>query len=567
MATYRLADAVPETVRDALSAYDPLTAKLLYGRGIESAVDAEAFLNPDYANGRHDPFLLHDMERAVTRILAAVENGDKIVVYSDYDCDGIPGAVVLHDFFRAIGHGNTEHYIPHRHFEGFGLNERAVEKIGAGGARLIVTIDCGTSDHVAISAANARGIDVIVTDHHEPPAEMPAAHAIVNPKVGDAYPFTELCGAGVVFKLVEALLARGGFSVPPGKEKWWLDMVGLATVSDMVPLTGENRVFAHYGLEVLRRSRRPGLQHLFRKARISQQHLTEDDVAFTLAPRLNAASRMDTPEDAFQMLATEDEVDAGARVLHLERLNNERKGLVASMTKELKRRMAELAELPDVIVLGNPEWRPALAGLAANSVAEAYRRPAFIWGRDGNGVIKGSCRSEGKTSIVTLMNAVSDIFLEHGGHHMSGGFSVRDEHVFTFGDELNAAYRTLGTEAVHDEERVIDASLPLSSVDDRLVRTLAALGPYGVGNPKPLFEFKEVAPAEVVQFGKAKEHVKLTFEEGGRRIEAIAFFATPESFTAVPRAGGPITLLAHVERSFFMGRQQTRLRIVDIVQR
>lgn len=563
--SYRLADSVPASVLSALSDVSPLAARLLYNRGITDQESARTFLNPDYAS-RHDPFLLHDMETAVTRILHALRQGERIVVYSDYDCDGIPGAVILHDFFAAIGYEHVEHYIPHRHFEGFGLSTSAVAKIAKTGATLLVTIDCGTADHEAIGAAASAGIDVIVTDHHEPNGVETAAVALVNPKLG-GYPCADLCGAGVVFKLVEALIARGSFALTPGYEKWWLDMVGIATIGDMVPLLGENRVLAHYGLEVLRKSRRPGLQHLLRRARADQRYLSEDDIGFTIAPRINAASRMDTPEDAFFMLAATDEGDAGARALHLEKLNNERKGLVAAMTKELKKRIGDMAALPDVLVMGSPEWRPALAGLAANSLAETYRRPAFIWGRDGNGVVKGSCRSEGRTSVVTLMNAARDLFSEHGGHHMSGGFSVKDEHVHTFPEVLNSAYRTLGHDAVVDEEVVIDAELTFDHVDTELVRTLDALAPYGVGNPKPLFAFNDVAPLRVEIFGKGKEHLKLVFARGDSSLEAIAFFAHPDSFAHVPEEGKPLRLIAHVEQSHFMGRRSTRLRIVDILSK
>jgi single-stranded-DNA-specific exonuclease len=563
--SYTIAPLVPQEVAVTLGGIDPLKTQLLYTRGVRTPEDVRTFLEPDYDQHRHDPFLLPGMDVAVERILRTIRDGEQITVYADYDCDGIPGAVVLHDFFKDIGYEHVTVYIPHRHYEGFGLNERAVEKIADSGTTLIITVDCGSSDAAAIAAARARGVEVIVTDHHEVPQGELGAVALVNPKAGGTYPFEGLCGAGVAFKLVEALIARGDFTYPPGREKWLLDMVGLATVSDMVPLVGENRVFAKYGLTVLRKSRRPGLQHLFRVARANQRYLTEDDIGFTIGPRINAASRMDTPEDAFLMLAAREEGDAGARVSHLERLNNERKGLVASMVKELKKRVEDMVEVPPVLVVGSPEWRPALAGLAANNLAETYHRPAFVWGRDGNGIVKGSCRSEGATSVVALMNAVADIFLEHGGHHMSGGFSVRDEHVFAFPERVVGAYHALGGEAAVPNALVVDAELSLASVNDRLIALLGELAPFGVGNEKPVFAFPAVAPARVERFGKAKEHLKLTFVEDGRTLEAIAFFASPDSFTEVPDAGKTCTLIAHVEESYFMNRRQTRLRIVDVV--
>lgn len=545
---------------------DWLTRQLLHVRGITVEDDIEAFLNPDY-EARHDPFLLHDMKLAVTRVLTALKKNEKVTIFSDYDCDGIPGAVILHDFFKAIGYDNFDNYIPHRHYEGFGLSVEAIEKIQSGDSKLVITIDCGTSDFEAVEKANELGIDVIITDHHETKDQLPKAVAVVNPKIGDTYPFTGLCGAGVVFKLVEALIAEGDFELKTGWEKWWLDMVGIATIADMVPLVDENRIFAKYGLEVLRKSRRPGLQHLLRKNRLNQRLITEDDVGFTLGPRINAASRMDDPEHAFQMLATADEGEAGARVDHLERLNNERKGLVAAMTKELKKRLNEMIELPPVIVLGNPGWRPSLVGLSANALSEELNRPVFLWGRDGNGVFKGSCRSEGRTSVVTLMEAAKDLFIEYGGHHMSGGFSVHERHIFSLPQKLSDAFSALGESVMYEEQMIIDAELTLDAVNNELIKTLKALAPFGSGNTKPLFAFQGVVPSSVENFGKTKEHLKLILPRTDDRLEAIAFFKQPQSFTHVPKAGEPMTLLAHVEESFFMNRRQVRLRVVDILEK
>jgi single-stranded-DNA-specific exonuclease len=505
------------------------------------------------------------MELAVERILEAIKNEDKIVIFSDYDCDGIPGAVVLHDFFKAVGHTNFTNYIPHRHFEGFGLSIKAVEKIKEEGGTLVITIDCGTSDIEAADRAAELGIDLIVTDHHEPKATLPKAVAVVNPRVGDTYPFPHLCGAAVVFKLVEALIKRGGFNLKPGQEKWWLDMVALATIGDMVPLVGENRLYASFGLKVLRKSRRPGLQHLFKKARSSQVHATEDDIGFTLAPRINAASRMDSPEDAFLMLSESDLGRANGHAEHLEKLNNERKGVVASMTKELKRRVEEMIEVPDVLVLGNPEWRPALVGLCANGLSEQFSRPVFLWGRDGNGVIKGSCRSTTPVSVVRLMEASADHFLEHGGHHASGGFAVKEDSVFHLSQFLNEALISLGDKAVANEEVLVDAVLSLDDVNRSLVNNLRGLAPFGTGNKKPLFAFRAVTADEVQVFGKAREHLKLLFKTGRGNLEAIAFFSSPDQFPVLSTSETPFTLLAHVEESFFMNRMQLRLRIVDIV--
>lgn len=549
---------------DTLDQYSALLQSLFNRRGITDPKQAEAFLHPSYETELHDPFLMNDMQTAVERITTAIDNKEQIVIFSDYDCDGIPGAVVLHDFFKAICYEQFSNYIPHRHYEGFGLSVAAVEKLAKAGAQLVITIDCGTSSNEAIERAADLGVDVIVTDHHEPGSELPPATAIVNPKLG-SYPFTELCGAGVVFKLVQALIAHGSHELTVGWEKWWLDMVGIATIADMVPLVGENRVLATYGLQVLRKSRRPGLQQLLRKQRANQAYLTEDDIGFTIGPRINAASRMDNPEFAFTLLSTTDEGEAGACVDQLEALNTKRKTTVAQMTKEVHKRMKELTAVPEVIVLGNPKWRPSLVGLTASKLAEEYNRPAFIWGRDGNNEIKGSCRGGGGVSVVKLMEAVPELFSEYGGHHGAGGFSVHEEHIHTFPTVLNEAYLKIGDAAKVQTEVVIDHECTLDEITTTTLREQQSLAPFGVANPKPLFKIASVVPQEVSIFGKTKEHTKLTFSTEGVAKEAIAFFKLPAHFTKEPVAGKQLTLLAELEQSFFMGRLQTRLRIVDVV--
>ncbi len=566
--TYALYEASAE--KESLLAYTPLMQQLLLNRGITNAEDAEKFLHPNYDAHLHDPFLFTDMERAVGRILLAVKNNEHIVIYTDYDCDGIPGGVVLHDFFTAIGYTNFENYIPHRHHEGYGFNAASVSQFKERDAKLIITVDCGIVDHEAATRAKEEGIDVIITDHHEPSDTLPDAYAVINPKRDDAYPFKGICGTGVAFKLAQAVLTRGReqgtITLKEGLEKWWLDMVGLATIADMVPLRDENRVLAHYGLSVLRKSNRPGLQQLLKKSGGSQRHLTEDDIGFTIAPRINAASRMDNPEDAFHMLRTRDVLDADIRATHLEKLNNERKGVVAAMSKEVKKRIEAQESVPSVIVMGNPEWRPSLVGLVANSLMEEYRRPVFLWGRDGRGIIKGSCRSDGSPSTLNLMEAVKDSFLFYGGHHGAGGFAVSDDGIFTLGDSLNSAYETFNTELGSAEETYVDADISLIDINDGLLRTLRDLSPFGEGNPKPLFRLNNIVPEKVQSFGSTKNHTKLIFNAGRKDIEAIAFFKTPEQFDLMPVADRALTLIAHVEQSYFMGRMQTRLRIVDIIE-
>lgn len=542
-----------------------LTEHLLYHRGHTTKAQQEKFLNPDYEKDQHDPFLFKDIDKAVERILRAIKENERVVVYSDYDTDGIPGAVVFHDFFKKIGFTNFINYIPHRHDEGFGLHKEAIKEFAESDTKLIITIDCGITDVESVKAANKLKIDVIITDHHMTGDVVPPAFAIINPKQKECtYPEKMLCGSGVVFKLIQALIKKGNFSIPTGWEKWLLDMVGIATLSDMVPLTGENRVFASYGLKVLRKSPRLGLIMLLKKTKTDQRYLTEDDIGFTIGPRINAASRMGVPKDAFKLLAATDLDEATLMVDHLDKINNERKGIVSAMVKEARAHIQERYEiLPDVFVLGNPEWKPSLLGLVANTLAQEFVKPVFLWGRDGDGIIKGSCRSDGVTDLVQLMKKTPDTtFLQFGGHAFSGGFSVGSKKIHTLGEALNTAFASVKNEK-KIEESYIDYELTLDKVDRATFKLIDALSPYGMANEKPIFMFRNVTPTTIKSFGKEKNHLELIFTHKLRNISAISFFSTPEDWNI--KEGVPMDLVAHIEKSMFRSREEIRLRIIDIL--
>jgi single-stranded-DNA-specific exonuclease len=544
---------------------DTLTEHLLYHRGHTTKIQQEKFLNPDYEKDQHNPFLLKDMNMAVERILKAITENERVVIYSDYDTDGIPGAVVFHDFFKKIGFNNFINYIPHRHDEGFGLHKDAIKEFAKDNTKLIITIDCGITDVESVKVANKLTIDVIITDHHMTGEIVPPAFAIINPKQKEcAYPEKMLCGSGVAFKLIQALIQKGNFSLPLGWEKWLLDMVGIATLSDMVPLVGENRVFATYGLKVLRKSPRLGLVMLLKKAKTDQRYLTEDDIGFTIGPRINAASRMGVPKDAFKLLAATDLDEAVLMVDHLDKINNERKGIVAAMVKEARAHIKERYEvLPDVFVLGNPEWKPSLLGLVANTLAQEFVKPVYLWGRDGDGVIKGSCRSDGVTDLVLLMKKTPNTtFLQFGGHAFSGGFSVNGKNIHTLAGVLNTAYVDLKNEK-KIQEYSVDAELTLDRIGRETFKAIDLLSPFGMANEKPLFMFRNVTPTTIKLFGKEKNHLELTFTHKLRNISAISFFTTAEDWGI--KKDVPLTLIAHIEKSMFRAREEIRLRIVDIL--
>lgn len=563
-----------------------LLLDLLIKRGYDTPESQDRFLNPKYDLHTYDPFLLSDMQKGIERIFSAILNYEKICVYHDYDADGIPGAVVLHDFFKKIGYDNVMFYVPHRHTEGYGLHLDALDKIKAEGVTLMITVDLGITAHSEVLRATELGIEVIITDHHEPLETLPQAYAVINPKIavnGVSYPDTMLCGCATAFKLVQGMLAvlRGEkelgvnvqtilekISVPAiGWEKWLLDMVGIATLSDMVPLVNENRVFAYYGLHVLRKTKRPGLIAMFQNMRMYQANLTGDDIVFSITPRLNAASRMAHPEIAFNLLTTDSFATATEITKQLSKLNDERKLEVARAVKQVHKKLTGRADLPNVLVVGDPDWSPGVLGLIASKIVEEYDRSAFVWCVECD-MVKGSCRARNGDHVVDLMNEVSDQFVQYGGHEGAGGFAMEKENIHFLEDKLNAAGEKIfthhdGTELVRES---VDHDLVISVADITrdLHTALTALSPFGLGNKSPIFLLSQVTPISLSSFGKGKEHLEMTFQHGNTTVRAIQFFTKPERYKLDPENPTAIDIYGHVEYSVFMGKGELRVRILDI---
>ncbi len=544
-------------------AHEDLIPDLLHARGVTEEGFKDRFLAPDFERDSHDPFLLSDMDKAVERILLARERGEIVVVWSDYDADGLPAGVMLTQFLRDIGL-NVIHHIPHRNNDGFGLNKKGIENLSNQGAKVMITADCGTTDLEQIAFANEKGIDTIVTDHHVAPPQLPAALAVINPKRLDSkYPFDGLCGAGVAWKLVQAILVKNRpESYAEGREKWFLDLVGIATLSDMVPLVGENRMLAYFGLTVMRRARRPGLRALLQLLKIKPATITEDDVGFMISPRINAASRMGNPLTAARLLAAEGE-EAMGLARELQALNDERKGVVAATVKEANKRLAEQSTPSPIIVLGSPNWRPGILGLVASSLVETHQKPVFLWGREGGEELKGSCRSDGVANVVDCMRLAhaEDLFVDFGGHHGAGGFSLLQEHAHELHTRLERAYESLRSEVSSAVEIVIDRTLELAELPHAL-KQIQKLAPFGVGNTKPLFLLPNVTVSNIKLFGKTQNHLGLTLVKDMARTEAIAFFSTPDSFQKPIVKDMKADIVGHVELDW---RGQPRLRIVDVL--
>ncbi len=569
---FPLHDPLTDLLRDELKEYDDLTASLLARRGINTKEEAEKFLTPSYDEHLHDPLLMQDMEKGARRLAEAIVGGEKIAVWTDYDCDGVPAAALLYDFLNKAG-ANFENYIPHRHNEGYGVNVAGIEKLAERGVMLIVTADSGITDVAAVTRANELGINVIVTDHHLPLEEgLPPAYAVINPNAREreTYPFKGLCGSGVAWKLVCATLAvepKLREKVPEGWEKWLLDMVALATIADMVSLVGENRVLASYGLKVMRKSPRLGLQKLCRATRAEQKSISEDDVGFLIAPRVNAASRMGEAQDAFHLFITSDETEADTLAKKLEKLNRSRKAEAGAITRAIHEKLKERGA-KSVIALGDPEWRPALLGLVANTIAEEFERPVFLWGREGNMSLKGSVRSGNGVHILELMRATENTFSQFGGHARAGGFTVLDTEIFFLEDRLVEAYEKIKSSVNEDDLALkADAELAPSEVTLEFLQKIERLAPFGIDNPKPVFLLRNVPLQKISRFGKAQEHVKVTLaREGARDIDAVMFFAKGPiaRMTELLSPFDQVNILAHLERDTFSRVSPVRLRLLDI---
>ncbi len=540
--------------------------KLFEKIGIKTEIEKEKFLNPDYIRDLHDPKLLPDLEKAIERIFSAITAGEKIAIYSDYDCDGIPGATILSEFLRSLGVRHLEVYIPDRNTLGYGLHQGILEKIIDLKTTLLITIDLGTTAREAIDFAEANGVNVIVIDHHEAPDVLPKPFALINPKLKDSkYPFRELCGTGITYKVILGFLDKYHeyFKYPRGKEKWLLDLVALSTIADQVPLIDENRVLAKYGLMVMRKGKRLGLKALADRSKINIRNITEDDINFSIAPKINAASRMDEAYKAYQLLSAEDKDSADILSEDLAKLSDKRKIIVATMMKEANKSI-KTRGFENVICVGSPTWSPGLLGLLASKLCEEYKKTTFVWGRTHGEkeVIKGSCRSFGNADVVEIMKNTVDSFIDIGGHKKAGGFSVKDGEIHNLPALLEKAFLSSSSQNNEENENFIE--FDSFFVNRNGVSSMEKFAPFGMGNPKPVFELKDALILGVKTFGKEKNHTELEISINGQAIKAIAFFKKPEDYKIDMKKGDFITMVGLVEKSFFGGYEKIRIRILDI---
>lgn len=556
---WEIAPTIPSSINEALHEFSPLLRQLLFNRGIQDSLTAEAYIQ-GIASLSTDPFQLKDMEKAVEVLFQSIENSKKIAVYGDYDGDGVTASALLFEFFRDLG-VDARIYIPNRFDEGYGLNLDAIEALASEGIQLMITVDCGIRSVREIARAKELGMQVVLTDHHQPGDEIPVADAVINSKqLGDNYPYKSLAGVGLAYKLASAYLLRH-----PHRElraEHWLDLVAIGTVTDISPLTDENRALVKTGLEYMRQVNRQGLFSLCQVAGISLEKINTGNIGFGIGPRINAAGRMDTAKDAFHLLTATDLVTAATFAQKLEVQNRRRKEL----TEEIQKRSLEIAlqSQPDApfVFAAAPEFNEGVVGLAASRVAEALYRPAII-GHEDEEQIVASCRSIPEFNIVEALDQCRNLLVRHGGHSMAAGLTISTQNVSAFLEKFTeiASKELHGTQLV--PKLVIDREIALERVRPDnipgILEDVSLLEPTGSDNPEALFCSRncQVRSAKTMSEG---QHLKLFLRTGDRDWEAVAF----NQGYWMNQLPEKIDIVYNFEQNTWNGRQTLQLRVRDI---
>lgn len=554
--------------------------QLLVARGLTGRA-RDAFLNPSY-DARHDPFLLPDMQAAVDRLVRARHAQEHVTIYGDYDIDGLTATTVLLDAFESFGFTRVDAFIPNRFVEGYGLTVDAVERIAASGAQLIVTVDCGSLSEKEIVRANELGVDIIVTDHHNVAPVQPPAVAVINPKrllqeyldeydhyqlkpdsslVGSIYPFLDLAGVGVAFKLVQALQTRLD-GLADGQEKWLLDLVALGTVCDVVTLVDENRANVYWGLKVLAKAKRPGLKALMAVAGVEPMAVNARSLGFGLGPRMNAAGRLETAQHSLDMLRASDPMTAYEKAQQLDALNLARRAEQDKIFKEALVQ-AERFAADDVLVVSAPGWNHGIIGIVAAKLLEKYKKPTYVLEEMGDEA-KGSARSYGDFSAADAIRAADDLITKGGGHKLAAGVTLPTAHIPAFRQRVNEFYRAqnLFNQAALLLPKADVSVAQLAHVGEELLRLLAQLEPFGNGNPEPILHAENLLVINQRRMGADAQHVKLELQDAtGRSMQFLAFSA-PDHFFVQP--GERVAAWFQPTINEWQGRQSIEGRLLHI---
>jgi single-stranded-DNA-specific exonuclease len=550
-ARWKILPPVPDEYLNA-SDLSPLLAQLFYNRGVKIE-DIAPFLSAD-CRLEGNPFLLPDISQAVSRVYKAVLSREKIAVYGDFDVDGVTAIVILVEGLSRLG-AEVITYIPDRVNEGHGLKISALEKLQAQGADLVITVDCGVTDLAEVKQAQKMGMDMIITDHHIPLGNLPRAVAVVDPKRKDSvYPYPDLAGAGVAFKLLQALFHKDN------REKWLtglLDLVVLATITDLVTLVGENRYLVKEGLRELNNSSRVGIQEMVKLAGLKPGELDAEDISWVLGPRLNAAGRVDNASTSYQLLTTQSPEEARLLALELEKKNAERQKLTSEVLSRAREKLAAKLHLP-VLIDSDESYSIGVIGLVAGKIADEFYKPAIIISL-GSELCQGSCRSIPEFDVVAALESCHNLLATFGGHPLAAGFTVTRQNLARLGERIT----TLATDQLgHLDLRpkiVIDAELPLATFSGETFNLMQKLSPFGRGNSQPTFLTRQVEVIECRNFGNQGEWLRLKLKQGNVTWQAVDF----ESRRAREEIPSHIDIVYNLEKSRWNGEEVLGLNLRD----
>lgn len=532
----------------------PLMAQLLYNRGIADRAQAESFLAAD-EQLLNDPFLLPDMDKAVSRIYSALLSGETIAIYGDFDADGMTATAILAQGISFLG-GTTVPYIPHRVEEGYGLNNAALQKLHKEGVSLIITVDCGISNADEVDAARSMGLDIVITDHHTVPERMPQAVAVVNPKRADcSYPFRKLAGVGVAFKLLQALFGSLG---KDGYIDSFLDLVAFGTVADMEPLLGENRYLVKRGLELLRATKRPGLREMAKCAGVSISSVDPEVISWSLGPRLNAAGRLEHAMAGYDILLTDSVEEAQKLAKELETRNSERQRLTEVVLARARQKLLARGADSPVLMVSDEEFASGVVGVVAGRLADEFYRPVIVF-EQGKEWSRGSARSIPEFDVVAALTACSSLLHRFGGHPMAAGCTVATENL----EQLEACLHRIATEQISRLDLrpllPIDAEVSLSTLDGGTFQMMQRLAPFGCDNPYPTFVSRDVNVLAHRCVGADGKHLKFKLREGNATWDAIGFRLGSLASEVTPL----LDIVYNLEVDQWRGQETLQLNILD----
>ena len=546
---------------------DRVLADLLVQRGVETFDQARSFFRPRLED-LHDPFLMTDMDKAVQRLHEAITQGQKILVYGDYDVDGTTAVAQVYSFIKRFTQ-QVDFYIPDRYDEGYGLSYKALDWAGDNDVDLVITLDCGIKAIDKVEYARAKGIEVIICDHHLPEDELPGAVAILDPKREDChYPFDDLCGCGVGFKLVQGYVQR--YQLDPEVLEPLLDLQVVSISSDLVSMTGENRILAHYGLKRLNENPRKGLLAMINLAKLEPGHITIDDIVFKIGPRINAAGRMESGRMAVELLTATDDKVAFRLGEAINDSNNERKSIDREITQEALEMVAEgtALETENVTIVYNPTWNKGVVGIVASRLVEAYYKPTVVLTKS-NGFVTGSARSVQGFDLYSAIESCADLLENFGGHVYAAGLTMKEENLEEFCKRMNRFVSGNITREELTPVVELDARLNFSQITPKFTRILKQFQPFGPGNNNPMFLTEDVYDAgNGRKVGAGGVHLKLDLMQESqpyRQIAAIGF--NMADYYDHIKAGNPIDICYSIVENFYRGSSTVQLRLKDIRER